>query len=605
MKGRKDTVRQTTITLPNLPLAAKLRYSLLQALGLALYLLSWKLIIEAVPSDSLLPPSIETGKAQFSSCLMLSLAHLSGLVLTISVSNFLFQATPMNRKSRGVVIGVTACILLIDLGLWLYYSIWSANKFYLTSLLLLNAAAFTILIMVGVSRLWMYTRWRGNGGTPIRVVIIGGGFGGLYTALTLHRKLGYHPDLEVTLLDRNNYFLFPPLLPSAATGVLEVRQVSFPFRRILETTRINFRKVNVQTIDRSQRLITGTVERESSDHTLKILKVDYKYDFLVLAPGARVNTYNLPGVEEFAFFMREMRDAIILRNRVIDLFERAASFDDREEQAKLLNFVVIGAGATGIEVATELHDLIHGVLLDRYLEIDPAIPSVTIVQSGETVLPGWSRKLQKITQERISGLGIDTIFNTRVKEVQIDRVILTTNESLQAYTTIWCAGVTPAELVQNLDLETDKSGRLLVDSNLRATVDKNIFILGDAASAIDPRSGKPFPPLAQVALQQGTYTGKSIARTLKGQPIGDFKYFDYGSLVSVGEHFAAVEVMGITLSGFLGWFFWRTLYLAKLPEFNNRIRIMIEWTLDLIIDRSIAQIHQGRQLEDVAKPIPD
>jgi NADH dehydrogenase len=167
-------------------------------------------------------------------------------------------------------------------------------------------------------------------------------------------------------------------------------------------------------------------------------------------------------------------------------------------------------------------------------------------------------------------------------------------------------GVCPADLVSKLKLELDEAGRIKVDSDLRTISDNRIFVLGDAASAVDPRTQKPYPTLAQVALlQQGSHTGKNLVNLIKGKEATPFKYFDYGSLVSVGDHFAAVKVMGYTFSGFPAWFFWRTLYLLKLPEFGNQIRIVIEWTLDLFIERSITQVHTGRTLEDVHMSVPD
>jgi len=468
-----------------------------------------------------------------------------------------------------------------------------------------KGAANLLVILVGLYQLWVYTRWSGNGGEPVHVAIVGGGFGGLYTALALHKQLGYHKDLEITLFDRNNYFLFPPLLPSAATGILEIRQVSFPFRKIFETMRINFRKMEVIGIDTEEQIVQGRIVRESSDHSIESYHVEESYDFLVIAPGSKVATFELPGVEKYAFFLRELRDAIIIRNRVIDLFERAAGISDAQEQKTLLNFVVIGAGATGIEIAAELQDLIQEVLLERYLELDPTAPKVTIVQSGLTVLPGWPEDIQKIAQKRLTDLGITVQLGQRVKEVKLDCVILNNEGVLPSFTTIWCAGVTPVDLVPKLKLELDESGRIKVDSHLRAISNNRIFVLGDAASALDPRTQKPYPTLAQVALQQGKHTGNNLATVIKGKETTPFKYLDYGSLLSVGDHFAAVKVMGYTFSGFPAWFFWRTLYLLKLPEFNNQIRIVIEWTLDLFFERSITQVHAGRTLEDVSLSVPD
>lgn len=600
-------MRETRIILPNLPIPLKVICTLSLLSGFLLQMLTWCEVFHSL-HYRVTPPlsSIARPEHPCPSIPGQSLAlHISSLLLIGITSYWLLKRMPLKRKDRTISVVFIAILLFLDLLVWVLSPASLDTIDFPETIATITTFGFMFIVLVGLSQLWVYTRWKGNSGKPVHVAIIGGGFGGLYTALTLHKRLGYHKDLEITLLDRNNYFLFPPLLPSAATGVLEIRQVSFPFRRIFETKRINFRKIEVSGIDIQKQIVTGQIVRESIDHSVEAYQVETPYDYLVVAPGSKVATYGLSGVKEYAFFLRELKDAIILRNRVIDLFERAAGISDIEEQTTLLNFVVIGAGATGIEIATELQDLIHGVLLERYLELDPNLPKVTIVQSGSSVLPGWPEDIQKITQNRLIQLGINLQLGHRVKEVNLNCVTLNNDQTLPSYTTIWCAGVTPADIVEKLGLEMDDSGRIKVDSDLRAISDKRIFILGDAAAAIDPRTDKPYPTLAKVALQQGKQTGQNLVNLIKDRKTRPFKYLDYGSLVSVGENFAAVKVMGYTFSGFPAWFFWRTLYLLKLPEIGNQIRIVVEWTLDLLMERSIAQVHDGRSLEDIATPIPD
>jgi NADH dehydrogenase len=603
-------LRETQIILPNLPSPVKILCTLCLIGGAQLHLLTWDVIFTRFHDYSIFAfnPIAKSGflfPASPGSFTEIQMLHFAGLLLIAVTSFWLLKRMPLKRKESAITAIFIAALLLSDVSLWVLSPACSDLLEFPEPIVALATLGLMVVIIVALHQLWVYSRWQGTAGKPVHVAIVGGGFGGLYAALALHKRLGYHKDLEITLFDRNNYFLFPPLLPSAAAGILEIRQVSFPFRRIFETMRINFRKVDVSSIDQQKQCVKGRIVRESVNHSIESYQVEHPYDYLVIAPGSKVATYDLPGVEQYAFFLRELRDAIIIRNRVIDLFERAAGISDAEEQKTLLNFVVIGAGATGIEIATELQDLIHGVLLERYLELDPGIPRVTIVQSGTTVLPGWPEDIQKIAGNRILDLGITLKLGHRVKEVKLDCVVLNNEEVLPSYTTIWCAGVTPADIVQNLGLELDESGRIKVDADLRSISNKRIFVLGDAASAVDPRTQKPYQTLAQVALQQGKHTGKNLANLIRGRKTKPFKYYDYGSLVSVGEYFAAVKVMGYTFSGFPGWFFWRTLYLLKLPEIGNQIRIVIEWTLDLFIERSIAQVHDKRALEDVATPIPD
>jgi NADPH-dependent 2,4-dienoyl-CoA reductase/sulfur reductase-like enzyme len=413
--------------------------------GFLLHLLSWDFVCNSLFNHTMLASVPATSAEQLSPSISSQVSRLlmlnfGGLLLIAVTSFWLLKRMPLKRKERTVTSIFIAALLLVDVVVrWVVSPACLATTSLPQAIPMLSHLGLLLVILVGLYQLWVYTRWSGNGGKPVHVAIVGGGFGGLYTALALHKQLGYHKDLEITLFDRNNYFLFPPLLPSAAAGILEIRQVSFPFRRIFETMRVNFRKMEVTGIDTEEQIVQGRIVRESSDHSVESYHVDEPYDFLVIAPGSKVATYELPGVEKYAFFLRELRDAIIIRNRVIDLFERAAGINDAQEQKNLLDFVVIGAGATGIEIATELQDLIQDVLLERYLELDPTAPKVTIVQSGPTVLPGWPEDIQKIAQKRLTDLGITVQLGQRVKEVKLDCVILNNENVLPSFTTIWCA----------------------------------------------------------------------------------------------------------------------------------------------------------------------
>jgi NADH dehydrogenase len=447
--------------------------------------------------------------------------------------------------------------------------------------------------------MWWYRRWKSPTGKPIRVVIVGGGFAGLYAALGLNKKLGYNHDLELTLLDRRNYFLFPPLLPSAAAGTIETRQVSFPFRRIFETTNIAFRKVSVSEIDPRAGIVRGVIEVSTDPQTGERIEREtiQPYDYLVFAPGSSNQTYDVPGVERYAFFMRELNDAVVLRNHVINCFERAAVMLDEGARREMLSFVIVGGGPTGVETASELHDLIENILLKRYPEIPPNLPQVTIMQSGSQILDGWSPEIVAMTRNQLEKMGIEVRLGMRVSKVGAHSV-QAGNVSLQTRTVVWTAGVKPSPLAARSGLELHSCGRIEVQEDCRARGYDNIFVLGDVAHYIDPRTRKALPPLGQVAFQQGTHTAKNLVRLLSGKGTKPFRYFNFGGLVSVGEHFAAVNLLGVTLSGFVGWFVWRTLYLFKLVGFGNKVRVVLDWTLDLVLERSISQIRDERERAD-------
>jgi NADH:ubiquinone reductase (H+-translocating) len=243
-----------------------------------------------------------------------------------------------------------------------------------------------------------------------------------------------------------------------------------------------------------------------------------------------------------------------------------------------------------VETATEVHDLIEQVLLKRYPEIDPERVEVCLVQSGKQLLPGWHTKVVDITARQLGRLKIKILMDNKAVEVGPRHMTLKSGERLATRTCIWAAGVRSLELLARSGLPLEESGRVRIQPDLRAEGFEDVFVLGDAAFLVDSKTKKPLPPLGQVAFQQGPHAAKNLIRLLSGKRTRPFKYFNFGSLVSVGERYAAVHLLGVRLSGFFAWLVWRTLYLAKLVGFSNKIRVMLDWSLDLLIERSISQI---------------
>lgn len=518
----------------------------------------------------------------------LVLAHLVGLLIILSVSRLLFRKTTMRWRVRKLVSMVSIGLAVLDAATWLLVPISSLARHFLAPMSIVEGMLLAWMLFVPLKQMWLYRRWRGNGGRPVRVVLVGGGFGGLYAAMALDKAIGYHRDLEIIVVDKNNYFLFPPLLPSVSVGAIETRQVTYPFRRIFETTNIRFRNAMVEHIDPKRKTITAKFEGEEMGSD-SCLPAQVPYDYLILSPGSTTNTFRTPGVEQHAFFMRELGDAVAVRNHVIDCFERAAASTSATIQGELLRFVIIGGGPTGVEVATEIHDLIEHVLLRRYPEIDRSLPEVWIVQSGKQLLPGWHTRVVDIAARQISNLKIKIALDNKAVEVGPRHVVLKEGERVATRTCIWCAGVKSSELLARGGLPLE-SGRVRIKPDLRVEGFDNVFALGDAAFLVDENTGKPLPPLGQVAFQQGPHAAKNLIRLLSGKDTLPFRYFNFGSLVSIGEHFAAVHLLGVKLSGFIAWVVWRTLYLAKLVGFSNKLRVMLDWSLDLLIERSISQI---------------
>ena len=556
--------------------------------GAAKLLVSWLFEHEAGPYDwAAKLADVAWGHPAMFSALLLS--HFAGLAIVLGVSQFIFRKTTMRRRVRKALLLAAIGFAALDVAVWLLVPINPLARHLLAPLSILEAALLAFMLFLPLKQMWFFHRWRGNGGRPVRVVVVGGGFGGLYAAMALDKSIGYHRDFELTVIDKNNYFLFPPLLPSVSVGAIETRQVTYPFRRVFETTNIRFRNATVQSIDPNSKTITALVEADEMAAE-PCAPTQLGYDYLILAPGSTTNTFRTPGVDSHAFFMRELGDAVAVRNQVIDCFERAAASNSVSLQQELLRFVIIGGGPTGVETATEIHDLIEHVLLKRYPEIAPEQVEVCLVQSGNQLLPGWHTNVVDITTRQLGRLKIKIVLDNKAVEVGPRHIALKSGERLATRTCIWAAGVRSLELLARTGLLREETGRVRIQPDLRAEGFEDVFVLGDAAFLVDPKTKKPFPPLGQVAFQQGPHAATNLIRLLSGKPTQPFKYFNFGSLVSVGEHFAAVHLLGVRLSGFFAWLVWRTLYLAKLVGFSNKVRVMLDWSLDLLIERSISQI---------------
>jgi NADH dehydrogenase len=248
-----------------------------------------------------------------------------------------------------------------------------------------------------------------------------------------------------------------------------------------------------------------------------------------------------------------------------------------------------------VELAAEIQDLIHNILLRRYPEIPVHEPKVFLVQAGDRVLPGWNDMMAEKTAEQLAHIAVDIFVGKRVTKITPEGVTLHDGEMVKGRTVVWCTGVKPASVMARTGLSQGRGGRVVVGPCLRPEGHENVFVIGDVAECADPDSDLPLPALAQVAMQQGSQTGPNIVRMLKGHKPKPFKYLNYGALICVGEHFAVVDLMGIRLSGFIAWIIWRTLYLAKLVGFGNRIRVLLDWTMDLLLERSISQLWTSRK----------
>jgi NADH dehydrogenase len=585
--------------LRNLSVPKKLWISSALVFGLAAFLSGWFVSIFAVNWGLSLMTVLDWGGRlemlpngwRFA----LLTVHLVSLGLLLQLTLALIRRMPLPRLSRRAIYAVALLLAGLDTLLWLLVPIWALARACLGAVVLALTLVLAYLVGAPLGAMWRSRRWRNEPERPVRVVVVGGGFAGLDAAVGLDRVLGFSESLELTVIDRKNYFLFPPLLPSVSVGAIETRQVTYPFRRIFEATNIRFKKETVEQIDLARRVITSKVDvdRDEATGTLRVRHDETPFDYLVLSPGGVTQTFGTPGTEH-AFFMRELGDAIALRNHIIDCFETAARETNLELVRKMLRFVIVGAGPTGVEVASEVRDLVDKVLLPRYREVDASLVDVVLVDSGTRVLGGWNDAVANAAEAQLGHLAVRVLHGARVSEIGTDRVRFKDGTQLDTRTTCWCAGVAASPLLAKTGLSLDRAGRVPVGPDCRVPGHDNVFVLGDAATCLG-KSGKPLPPLGQVAFQQGAQTAKNLVRLLRGEATHPFRYFDFGQLVSVGHQYAAVHLVGVRLTGFVAWFVWRSLYLGKLVGFGNKIRVMLDWTLDLFVERSSSQIHATRE----------
>ena len=431
------------------------------------------------------------------------------------------------------------------------------------------------------------------------IVILGAGFGGTYVGKRLAR-LAKRGEIELTIVNRTNYFLFTPLLHEVATGSLSPRSVAEPLREIFVGTRARIIQGVVDTID----LETQTVKIANGPAI--------EYDYLVIATGAETNYYGIPGAERLALPLKTIADAARIRNRVIDAFEAASLTTDTAERARLLSFAVVGGGPTGVEVASELAELVSG-MIKRYFSCPPDAdpddpghclpeePVITLLDTGPEILSMYDPELRRKAAERLTKDGVAIKQNTKVVEVAAQGITLGDGSMLVAGTVIWAAGVKPTiPRFENAQPELI-AGRLAVNDRFQLKGQTRVFVLGDAAGYIDPRDqaasdvpgaapARPVPQLAQAAVSEARAVAGNIVASIAGKELQDFHFNTKGSMVSVGQWFAIGRIFSVNMSGPLTWWLWRTVYLFKFASWRKRAVIAFEWAFELILPRDITKL---------------
>ncbi|MEP7064809.1 MAG: NAD(P)/FAD-dependent oxidoreductase [Gemmatimonadota bacterium] len=422
---------------------------------------------------------------------------------------------------------------------------------------------------------------------PTRIVILGGGFGGVSVARELEKRLPAAANVRITLVNRENFFLFTPMLHEVAASDLDITHIVNPLRKLLNRTFL-FTGL-VESIDTASK--TVRVSHAGGEH-----EHDLEYDHLVIALGVITNFYDIPGLAERAVTMKSLGDAIGLRNRMIEHLEEADFECNAGARDPLLTFVVAGGGFAGVETVAAMHDFLESALrfypsLGRKSEHKRV--RVVLVHSGAFLLPELGEDLGRYTQERLAERGVEVILGARVTGHQNDAIILSDGRSVPARTIVWTAGTSANPALDALPCMKSR-GRITVDGCLRVPGLENVWALGDCASIPDHTTGGTYPPTAQHAQREGVRVARNIVATMRAEPLQQFSFSTIGLLASIGQRTGVANILGMKFSGFIAWWLWRTIYLSKLPRLEKKLRVALDWTLDVLFSKDMVQFGTWR-----------
>src|SRR5438093_12792 len=414
-----------------------------------------------------------------------------------------------------------------------------------------------------------------------RIIILGGGFSGVYAAIHLEKLLARVDAVEICLISHDNFFLFTPMLHEIAASDVEITNIVNPLRKLLRKVEVLVGDVNEIDLPNKRVLI-------SHGHRKHSLQIDY--DHLVIALGSITNFYDIPGLADLAVPMKSLRDAIQLRAQILRHLEEANFKCNPAERQSLLTFVVAGGGFAGVETVAALNDFVRDAL-PFYPNLSEGMLRVVLVHSGPVILPELGESLGRHTQKVLEGRGVEIQLNTRVKSMTENKVFLAYTAPIPCGTLVWTAGTVPSPLISTL-LCAKERGRIVVNQFLQVPDWPDVWAVGDCAFVPDIKNpGKSHPPTAQHAIREGKVVAQNIAAVLLGRRLKSFSFKTIGLLASLGRRMGVARIFGFNFSGFFAWWMWRTVYLSKLPSLDKKVRVAFDWTLDLLFPKDVCALH--------------
>jgi NADH dehydrogenase len=431
-----------------------------------------------------------------------------------------------------------------------------------------------------------------------RILILGGGFAGVQVLRALQKDFQDDVSVDITLVSRDNFFLFTPMLPEVSSGMIETRNILTPVRTFCNRAR--FYEADVESIDLKNKEVVITHFIGKQLHPVGRRYHRLNYDYIVLSLGSETNFFGMSDVAEHAFTIKNIGDAIQIRNHVINMLEQAdVEHDDLDLKKSLMTFVVIGGGFSGVETVGELNDFVRDSIKHFYHNIERADARVVLVNSSEKILPEVTEDLSQFALQRIRKSGVQVLLNTRLTGIDARDVKLSDGTKISTYTVIWAGGSKPNPLLSILECEHDKSGRIMTDNCLEVDgYNDSVFALGDCACVMDPNTNRPYPPTAQHALRQAKVVASNISSLIKHKDgkrskTINKKRFDYktkGMMALIGKKNGIGILFGHKIHGFLGWAIWRFYYLSTLPTMQKKLRVMVDWFIDLLFKRDVTRL---------------
>lgn len=411
------------------------------------------------------------------------------------------------------------------------------------------------------------------------VVVVGAGFAGLNAA----KILADQPEVEVIIIDQKNHHLFQPLLYQVATAGLNPSDIAVPIRaQFSGSSNVEVHMGKIEHVALKQNIVS--IQNPSG----AIEPVQLDYDYLVLACGARHSYFGNPEWEEFAPGLKTLEQATEIRRRILSVFERAENEIDPDKQSALLNFVIVGGGPTGVELAGASADISRTVLVNDFKHIDPKQTKVILIEAGPRILSQFDENLSYAAIQDLKSMGVDVRVSTRVGNITSEGV-QTADGFIKSSCIIWAAGVQAASLEFDDSIERDRAGRIKVQADLSIPNYSNVFVAGDIA-AIELSSNKFVPGLAPAAIQAGQFVARKILSSVRGHKISDFKYFDKGQMATIGKHRALVQSGKIKMTGFMAWQAWFFIHILYLVGFKNRIAVMVQWGWSYLFSKRGARL---------------